>query len=159
MAAVAAISGLPFDPAWDEPLELERFTRWSIDGAGRRRADSVLVVEGKVEANLTDIKSVEITANGTFKGNAEVESAVIAGVYPPLAALEMLLYPKSATVIANNALAQIGNIEIIPPEAPMTLFVWGPEDLGADVPPRRYQEALYTRHLPCPIPCRCQTAP
>jgi hypothetical protein len=52
--------------------------------------------------------------------------ATISGVYPPLAALEMLLYPKSDTVIANAALAQIGNIEIVPPEAPMTLFVWGP---------------------------------
>jgi hypothetical protein len=51
---------------------------------------------------------------------------VASGVNPPLAALEMLLYPKSATVLTNAALAQIGNIEIIPPEAPMTLFVWGP---------------------------------
>jgi hypothetical protein len=39
----------------------------------------------------------------------------------------MLLYPKSALVIANTALAQAGNIEIIPPEAPLTLFVWGPQ--------------------------------
>jgi hypothetical protein len=39
----------------------------------------------------------------------------------------MLLYPKSAVVIANAVLAQIGNIEIIPPEAPLTLFVWGPQ--------------------------------
>ena len=48
------------------------------------------------------------------------------GVYPPLAALEMLLYPKSAVVIANTALALVGNLEIIPPEAPLALFVWGP---------------------------------
>lgn len=52
--------------------------------------------------------------------------AIVSGVSPTLAALEMLLYPKSATVIANTALALIGNIEIIPPEAPLTLFVWGP---------------------------------
>jgi hypothetical protein len=40
MAVVAALSGLPFDPVLDEPLELERFTRWSIDaqaGAERTR--------------------------------------------------------------------------------------------------------------------------
>jgi hypothetical protein len=48
------------------------------------------------------------------------------GIHPTLAALEMLLYPKSTTVLANAILAQFGNIEIIPPEAPMTLFVWGP---------------------------------
>lgn len=52
--------------------------------------------------------------------------AIVSGVSPTLAALEMLLYPKSSTVIANTALALIGNIEIIPPEAPLTLFVWGP---------------------------------
>ena len=52
--------------------------------------------------------------------------AVATGVSPTLAALEMLLYPKSVSVIANAALAQGGFIEIIPTEAPLTLFVWGP---------------------------------
>jgi hypothetical protein len=52
--------------------------------------------------------------------------AVASGVSPALAALEMLLYPKSAKVIADMVLARAGNIEIIPPEAPLTLFVWGP---------------------------------
>ena len=47
------------------------------------------------------------------------------GVYPTLAALEMLLYPKSALVIANEVLLNIGVVEVIPPEAPLTLFVWG----------------------------------
>src|SRR5260221_8893790 len=46
------------------------------------------------------------------------------GIYPALSALEMLLYPKSALVIANEILAAIGIIEIIPPEAPLTLLVW-----------------------------------
>lgn len=52
--------------------------------------------------------------------------AIATGVNPAISALEMLIYPKSATVIANAALAQLGNIEIIPPEAPLTLFIWGP---------------------------------
>jgi len=47
------------------------------------------------------------------------------GIYPTLASLEMLLYPKSALVIANEVLLNLGVIEIIPPEAPLTLFVWG----------------------------------
>jgi len=53
--------------------------------------------------------------------------ATTMGIYPTLAALEMLLYPKSATVIANAVLSLIGTIEVIPVEAPMTLFVWGPQ--------------------------------
>ena len=47
------------------------------------------------------------------------------GVHPTLASLEMLLYPKSALVIANEVLKAAGVIEVIPPEAPLTLFVWG----------------------------------
>lgn len=52
-------------------------------------------------------------------------TATSLGIHPTLASLEMLLYPKSALVIANEVLAQIGIIEIVPPEAPLTLFVWG----------------------------------
>jgi hypothetical protein len=46
-------------------------------------------------------------------------------VYPALSALEMLLYPKSAVVVANTTLALLGNTEIIAPQAPLTIFVWG----------------------------------
>ena len=52
--------------------------------------------------------------------------AVVSGLHPALAALESMLYPKSVTVIANDILSAIGTIEVIPAEAPMTLFVWGP---------------------------------
>jgi len=69
--------------------------------------------------------SVEIDAADQLEQANPI--AVAMGVYPTLSALEMLLYPKSALVIANTALAQVGNIEIIPPEAPLTLFVWGPQ--------------------------------
>jgi hypothetical protein len=37
----------------------------------------------------------------------------------------MLLYPKAAKIVANEVLARLGIIEVIPPEAPLTLFVWG----------------------------------
>jgi hypothetical protein len=53
------------------------------------------------------------------------EPATSMGIYPSLAALEMLLYPKSGLVIANEVLLNFGVIEVIPPEAPMTLLVWG----------------------------------
>ncbi|MBD2261427.1 hypothetical protein [Pseudanabaena sp. FACHB-2040] len=69
--------------------------------------------------------SVEIDATDQLEQTNPV--AVASGVYPTLSALEMLLYPKSSAVLKNIGLAQIGNIEIIPPEAPMTLFVWGPQ--------------------------------
>jgi len=56
------------------------------------------------------------------QGNA-IETSM--GIYPQLSALELLAYPKSAGVIANSVLMAAGSIEIIPPEAPLTLLVWG----------------------------------
>lgn len=52
--------------------------------------------------------------------------AVAVGLHPTLAALEMMLYPKSLSVIANDVLSAMGTIEIIPVDGPMILFVWGP---------------------------------
>jgi hypothetical protein len=53
-------------------------------------------------------------------------TAAAMGVYPALSALEMLLYPRAAVAIANEALARVGVIEVIPMEAPLTLLIWGP---------------------------------
>jgi cytoskeletal protein CcmA (bactofilin family) len=40
-----------------------------------------LLVEGKVEATLRDIKTLDVGAEGVFKGTAAVESATIAGTF------------------------------------------------------------------------------
>lgn len=47
------------------------------------------------------------------------------GIHPQLAALEMLIYPKSALTIANTVLLAIGTMEVIPPSGPLTLFIYG----------------------------------
>jgi hypothetical protein len=47
------------------------------------------------------------------------------GVLPQLAALEILLYPKSSRVALNNTLLKVGTIEIIPAVSPFTLLIWG----------------------------------
>src|SRR5947209_16399554 len=81
----------------------------------------VLRLKGPPEETIS--LDIEIDATDQLeKGDSNTLSM---GIYPALAALEMLLYPKSALVIANEVLAAIGIIEIIPPEAPLTLFVWG----------------------------------
>jgi len=51
--------------------------------------------------------------------------ATTMGIYPSLSALEMMLYPKSAAVIANTILSLVGSIEILPIDAPFVLFAWG----------------------------------
>jgi cytoskeletal protein CcmA (bactofilin family) len=40
-----------------------------------------LVVEGRVEATLSDTRAIEIRESGYFKGNAEIDDAVINGVF------------------------------------------------------------------------------
>jgi len=67
----------------------------------------------KVEVDATDQLEV---ADGI---------ATSMGVYPTLSSLEMLLYPKSALVISNAVLAALGTIEVVAPEAPLTVLVWG----------------------------------
>lgn len=46
------------------------------------------------------------------------------GIQPQLAALELLVYPSSATLILNEALSFVGTVEILPMESTLTLFVW-----------------------------------
>lgn len=47
------------------------------------------------------------------------------GLLPVLAALETIVSPPSARLVANDALAAAGGLEIAPVEAPLCLFVWG----------------------------------
>jgi Contractile injection system tube protein len=46
------------------------------------------------------------------------------GIFPQLAALETIVYPTSAQLQANNDLAKVGTLEILPMETPLSLFVW-----------------------------------
>jgi len=50
--------------------------------------------------------------------------ALAFGIQPQLAALELLVYPSSAVLIANEVLSYLGTIEILPMESALTLFVW-----------------------------------
>lgn len=68
--------------------------------------------------------SIEIDAADQLAENNPI--AIAAGITPTLAALEMLVYPKTAMVVANAALGAAGIVEILPIDGPTTLFVWGP---------------------------------
>lgn len=69
--------------------------------------------------------AVEIDATDQLEKSQGL--AVRTGIHPQLAALEMLLYPKSALVIANTVLLALGTLEIVPPIGPFTVLVWGPQ--------------------------------
>lgn len=68
--------------------------------------------------------SVEIDATDQIADGNPV--AVATGISPTLSALEMLVYPKSALVLANAIIAGLGGIEVLSAEGPMVLLVWGP---------------------------------
>jgi hypothetical protein len=124
-----AVVGLdPFNPAASvivfqyNPDSLERTLQpqgsEAADGAKgetlRLAGPPVETIKAAIEIDATD----QLAA-----GDGQVRSM---GIHPHLAALEMLLYPKSALVVANTALLALGTIEIVPPSSPLTLFVWGP---------------------------------
>jgi len=67
----------------------------------------------------------ELDATDQLEHPDENRIAASMGIHPQLAALEMMLYPKSGLVIDNAALAALGTMEIVPPEGPFTVFVWG----------------------------------
>ena len=46
------------------------------------------------------------------------------GLHPQLAQLEMLVNPSVETLLADDRMASLGTLEIIPLEQPITLFIW-----------------------------------
>ena len=51
-------------------------------------------------------------------------TAVKLGIQPELAVLETLVHARADDLQANDALAAAGVLEVLPLEAPLTLFVW-----------------------------------
>ncbi len=47
------------------------------------------------------------------------------GIRPQLAAIETIIYPRSSQLQANNQLANLGTLEIVPMQAPLVLFSLG----------------------------------
>jgi hypothetical protein len=66
--------------------------------------------------------TVEIDATDQLA--AGDSTAMSFGVQPQLAALELLIYPSSTTLIVNEVLTLLGTIEILPSESNLTLFAW-----------------------------------
>jgi hypothetical protein len=107
-AAVQQIIAFQYNP--------ETLTRTlQVQGAGPESGD-------RLEALRLKGPPVE-----TIKLDAELDitdPAPPLGLHPQLAALEMIIYPASEQLLANNVLAQMGTLEIASMIAPLTLFIW-----------------------------------
>ncbi|MCA8951973.1 MAG: hypothetical protein KDE27_20860 [Planctomycetes bacterium] len=94
----------------------------TAQGAGEGAAEGeMLRLAGPPREQIT--LAIEIDATDQLE-TGDAQAGTI-GIHGQLAALEMLIYPKSALVIANEILKAAGVMEVIPPAAPLTLFIWG----------------------------------
>jgi hypothetical protein len=102
------------------PETVTRTLQAQASGDGGARAEAMRLKGPPIETIKLDVEveAVDQLAAGTG-------TAASLGIHPQLAALEMLVYPGSALVIANTALLASGTIEVVPPVGPFTLLVWG----------------------------------
>jgi hypothetical protein len=68
----------------------------------------------------------EIDATDQLAAPSDNPLVVTLGIQPQLSALEMLIYPSSVELIANEVLTLLGTIEILPMQSPLAVFVWNP---------------------------------
>jgi hypothetical protein len=66
----------------------------------------------------------ELDATDQLEFPNQFPTATQNGLHPQLAQLEMLVNPTVETLQADDAMANVGTLEIIPLEQPLTLFVW-----------------------------------
>lgn len=92
--------------------------------AGQQEADGEKRMRFKGPAQETFKLEAEIDATDHLEFPSQFSTAVELGIHPQLAALETLIYPTSRELIDQNDRANAGMMEIVPPEAPLTVFVW-----------------------------------
>jgi cytoskeletal protein CcmA (bactofilin family) len=80
--------------------------------SGEITACDVLVVEGKVEAKLSDGKLIEIAESGQFRGSVEIENADIAGRYDGELTVHGRLTVRSTGRISG--MVKYGELEVNP---------------------------------------------
>jgi hypothetical protein len=90
-------------------------------GDGADRSEALRIKGPPVETIKLE---AEIDATDQLEFPERNPTAVALGIHPQLAALETVVYPSVASLAANEALASIGTIEIVPMQALLTLFVW-----------------------------------
>jgi hypothetical protein len=116
-ARVLRVIALQYNPdTLSRTLQVQATT---ADGGDRSQA---LRLKG---AAIETIKlEAEIDASDRLDDPASNPDAVALGIHPQLAVLESLVQPRADALQANDALASAGILEVLPLEAPLTLFVW-----------------------------------
>ena len=93
----------------------------AIGGDGQDRSQALRLKGPAIETFKLD---AELDATDQLEFPDQNAAAVEVGLLPQLAALEIIVYPQSSVLQANDALVAAGTLEIAPMEAPLVLFVW-----------------------------------
>jgi hypothetical protein len=94
-----------------------------VQGAGAESGDRSEALRLKGPPVETIKIEAEIDATDQLEFPAQNPLVTRVGIAAQLAALETLIYPSSAQLIANAALALIGTIEIVPMQTPLAIVV------------------------------------
>lgn len=112
-----AVIALQYNPdSLTRTLQVQASGGDSGDRSQALRLKGVAVETLKLEA--------EIDASDRLELPDQNRDAVAVGIHPQLAALEALVHPKADDLQRNDRLAGAGVLEIVPAQAPLTLFVW-----------------------------------
>lgn len=125
---------VPLDPLSGAVLTARMIVlQYNPDSVSRSLQIQAIGADGRDYSEALRLKGPPVE---TFKLEAEIDAtdqlelpeqnrtATEVGLFPQLALLETLVYPSSTQLNANNARQGAGELEIIPMEAPLTLFVW-----------------------------------
>jgi hypothetical protein len=115
-SAVQRIISLQYNPE-----KLTRTLKGKTVGEDSNRSQALRLKGPPVETYKLD---AEIDAADQLEFPEKNEEIIQHGITPLLCALEAIVYPESSQMLANNSLAASGTLEILPIEAPLTLFVW-----------------------------------
>lgn len=97
-----------------------------VKGAGGEGGDRSEALRLKGPPVETIKLEAEIDATDALETAQSQAQATSLGLHPQIAAIEALVHPSSGSLFANNATAASGSLEIAPAEAPLTVFVFGP---------------------------------
>lgn len=93
----------------------------ATSGEGGERSEALRLKGPPVETIKLE---AEIDATDQLEDPDSHAIAVQNGIHPQLAALELMIYPTSGQLLDNLALSIAGAVEIVPMQAPLTVFVW-----------------------------------
>lgn len=108
-------------PLQYNPDTITRSLQMQATGESGDRSEALRIKGPAVETFKVD---AEIDLTDHLEQPDQHRDATSLGLFPQLAALETILYPPSAKLESNNTLARSGVLEILPVEAPLTLFIW-----------------------------------